>query len=644
MPCEIEGEDENDESKTFQQTGHFCPAHSLAAGQARRKNHANAVEICLAHISLKSLCPSVRRCKHKNQTIMALSVKLPFAGLFRRFFGPAEITLAAAANAAAAASPMANPFPPAPAVARSAAKALPSTHHLPVSENEIEIPLATVVSGLPLELRAKIMSAPSARATIRLQAEKILSQLSTGTVKISFGELRQLAPGLIANSGGEHDSRTVNLPLQEILARINPALLARRPVKTISVADDIAGPFADRGHGINFTSHPLKATAAPPTAGAILESVGRVSPRADVSQDVLAAREDARPTTSNIHTSLPAAPSQNNFEAPPLEASAPIAFTPRAIMPAPSVPLENSRFTAPVGNDTNHFTAHQPVRTVPNAMLVSLASLAENWPVELKNELSQPPFVNANVSLPAEIIEAGLKRGRVTMTWKQIRTLVAVNSPASANDARELQLPLKIVAPLFLAAKKNNFPAQTKVMVKSEIPDLFFGFPQPAAAPAIPGLPTLPKPQPNSQDTNYFTPGVQSQAVATEVHAEVSLQTDFSSRQATPKEVVARARALPGVAGAVVALPDGLRVASEVPTELNADTLAAFLPQIFERVNQSTRELRLGALNNVSFTVGDVPWKIFRVNSVYFAAFGRAGESLPSAQLVQLASQIDRKK
>ena len=116
------------------------------------------------------------------------------------------------------------------------------------------------------------------------------------------------------------------------------------------------------------------------------------------------------------------------------------------------------------------------------------------------------------------------------------------------------------------------------------------------------------------------------------------------SRQAHPKEVVLRAVALPGVAGSVVAMQDGLRVASQTPAELNADTLAAFLPQIFERVNQSTRELRMGALNNVNFTVGNVPWKIFRVNSVYFAAFGRAGEQLPSGQLAQLAADLDRKK
>jgi predicted regulator of Ras-like GTPase activity (Roadblock/LC7/MglB family) len=98
------------------------------------------------------------------------------------------------------------------------------------------------------------------------------------------------------------------------------------------------------------------------------------------------------------------------------------------------------------------------------------------------------------------------------------------------------------------------------------------------------------------------------------------------------------------VAGAVVAMQDGLRVASQVPAELNGDMLAAFLPQIFDRVNQSTRELRMGALNNITFTVGNVPWKIFQVNALYFAAFGRAGEPLPSAQLAQLAAELDRKK
>ena len=64
---------------------------------------------------------------------------------------------------------------------------------------------------------------------------------------------------------------------------------------------------------------------------------------------------------------------------------------------------------------------------------------------------------------------------------------------------------------------------------------------------------------------------------------------------------------------------------------MNADTIAAFLPQIFGRVSQCTRELRLGDLNNLNFTVGNVPWKIYRVGAIYFAVFGRAGEPLPTS-------------
>jgi predicted regulator of Ras-like GTPase activity (Roadblock/LC7/MglB family) len=114
------------------------------------------------------------------------------------------------------------------------------------------------------------------------------------------------------------------------------------------------------------------------------------------------------------------------------------------------------------------------------------------------------------------------------------------------------------------------------------------------------------------------------------------------SRGATPREIVARALTLPGVAGAVVALYDGLMIAGQVPPDLNADTVAAFLPLIFARTGQSTEELHMGELNNLSFTVGNVSWKIFRVNAVYLAVFGRAGEVLPTT-LAALAGQLDRK-
>src|SRR5208282_3294529 len=128
-----------------------------------------------------------------------------------------------------------------------------------------------------------------------------------------------------------------------------------------------------------------------------------------------------------------------------------------------------------------------------------------------------------------------------------------------------------------------------------------------------------------------------------EIKQPTSLGTKFVAKYATPNEVVSRAAALEGVSGALIALPDGLMVASQLSPDLNADTLAAFLPHIFGKVSQCTKELRMGELNNLNFTVGNVPWKIFRVNAIFFAAFGHAGQPLPTAQLAALANELDHK-
>jgi hypothetical protein len=51
----------------------------------------------------------------------------------------------------------------------------------------------------------------------------------------------------------------------------------------------------------------------------------------------------------------------------------------------------------------------------------------------------------------------------------------------------------------------------------------------------------------------------------------------------------------------------------------------------------------MGDLNNLNFTVSNVPWKIFRVGAIFFAAFGNPGEAMPSVQLAGLAAELDRK-
>jgi predicted regulator of Ras-like GTPase activity (Roadblock/LC7/MglB family) len=522
--------------------------------------------------------------------------------------------------------------------------------------NELELPLQPILASLPLDLRAKVVQAPVTGAVLLISVEKVLSQLANGAVKITFGELRAAVPSFFVNSGGQFDSRPVTLPLNEILARLNPTLLSRRAAqKQIEVADDIAGPFAGRGQGVTFTATPLKnvppSSPAPsqPTASSTSFTPRWTSP---------AAKNDDAPSHGNGNGN------GNGKNGNGVHANG---------RPAPSASAKRPAFSAASLHPTTPPVTPPPA-AVPEELQLTisapLAALSENWPDALKLEIVRSDLSRSQIELPLNLIEPGLKRGRITFLWRNLRALVRPTPPAvSGNDSLEIELPLKIITPLFFARQKTAAKSPPKLSVTREIPDLFFGFPQPQEPSQSPPQKSSPETQfrmqpqlettapeagrlvssltPKQVDTNFYSAAGLAETAKTEAveyKRPSSAGTDFTSRQMTPKEVVTNAMALPGVAGVVIALPDGLLVASQVPAELSADTLAAFLPQIFERVSQSTKELRMGALNNVSFTVGNVPWKIFRVNAVYFTAFGRAGESLPTAQLAQLAIQLDRKK
>lgn len=556
---------------------------------------------------------------------------------------------------------------------------------MPPGENEIALPLAPIIAGLPMDLRAKIMTVPPADAAINVPIETIVTQLAFGAVKISFGELRQMTTGVFANSGGELDSKQVTLPLNEILARINPALLGRRSGNKVDVSEDISGPFNNRCQGVVFTAQPLKPQtprSTPPPAAPAEPASPFVSRREDpLPSAPIAFRPPSgmgypKPPANGINGAKrsngtngshgPGGPNGNGTVNR-------VPFPPSPAFQVPPKPPTPKLSTAPAPVPPTPVPAQAVPRPEPAqpTIFASLCDLSENWPEEVRDEITRSNLANVSVPLAGNLVDAGLKRGRLTMAWKDLRILARPSSSASPNDGLELELPLKVVAPLFLAARQKHPQARKTTNVSSEIPNLFFGFPQavPEPAPKMRTPTTLPPPKTSSPsprplaqpsgipkpaenrngegNTNFFVWGDEGETPRLEEseYAPPAVpQTDFTSRRALPRDVVAEAVKLPGVSGAVVALPDGLRVASEVIPGLNPDTLAAFIPQIYERMNQSTRELRMGVLNNIAFTVGNVPWKIFRVNSVYFAAFGQAGTSLPTAQLAQLAGELDRKK
>ena len=246
----------------------------------------------------------------------------------------------------------------------------------------------------------------------------------------------------------------------------------------------------------------------------------------------------------------------------------------------------------------------------------------------------------------ASLSSSVLRQARIAFSWKTLRSWIrpAVLPAVSAHDGLVLELPLKIVAPLFLARQREAAKPQQKVAIDEDIPNLFFGFPQPE--PVQTAVPSSQPAPAETVDSNFYVWDDSTEMVRvdeSEFKRGPGPGTRFVAKYATPNEVVSRASALDGVAGALIALPDGLMVANRLPADVNGDTLAAFLPQIFGKLSQSTKELRMGELNNLNFTVGNVPWKIFRVNAIFFAAFGRMGHPLPTSQLAALAAELDHK-
>jgi predicted regulator of Ras-like GTPase activity (Roadblock/LC7/MglB family) len=684
------------------------------------------------------------------------------------------------------------------------------------SLNGLQLPLPSIIALLPMDLRAKLMQTPPASAFVSIPVEKILSQLANGSVKITFGELRTALPGLFVSSGTENDVRQIALPLKEIISRINPTLLSRRAMKKVGVADDITGPFVTQAQGISFTSSqvPTKTGPVPPakTPEPVSAQVAQQSiapppafvpkvkvtaprstpvapdhiapaagdfnsaPQIPVENSILvplAALADGWPDAIKMElvqtglmsaqAGLPAALIESGLKggrvtitwknlrlmirpkpAPvsvhdgvkielPLKILAPLYFSSQkaagqlrqkvsvsaeipdlfygskqaeatispipapASAPAPataakpwsdlfiapsSPKIETTATIAPALIPAPALASAAPVVPVPSTLVkpvfsappaapvapaaseqkiisAPLAALSEKWPDALRLEIQQWNLADAQVALPLDAVAPAMKRGRVTFAWRDLRSWIRPTPPAteSVHDNAELELPLKVIAPLFLERQTSPARPQSRLTLDKSIPNSFFGFPSaemeaPVTAPAAepvpePARPALKPVDARLSETNYYVWGDDSDTPridASEYKRPQTPATDFTSRHANPKEIVARTIVLPGVAGVVVALYDGLMIAGQVPPDLNADTVAAFLPQIFDRVAQCTRELRMGALNNLKFTVGNVPWHIFRVNAVYFAAFGQAGGSLPTAQLTSLAGELDRKK
>jgi predicted regulator of Ras-like GTPase activity (Roadblock/LC7/MglB family) len=271
---------------------------------------------------------------------------------------------------------------------------------------------------------------------------------------------------------------------------------------------------------------------------------------------------------------------------------------------------------------------------VAEAIVTTIGALCEAWPEAIRQEIEKTGANDASVCLPLNRLETAMKTGRVLFAWGELIDWLAVPPAApSPHRGTQVELPLKVIAPLFMA--KHRGSAQKKISLGDNVPDLFVGLAKPAAAP-----PAAETKMPAE------TPKVPELEVAQSPGAEDVLGRIFgqpSKGEWSLQEIVQEVNRLPGVAYGLLATADGLLVAGQAPAPLNASTLAAFLPQIFGRAAHYAGEARLGALEALTLTVGQAPHRIIKAGTLYLAVVGRPGESLPEAALHSIAGQLARR-
>jgi len=505
----------------------------------------------------------------------------------------------------------------------------------------VELPLAVIVPTLATEIRIRFRPMDFDRIMVRIPIDNILPQLSRGSITMPFADLYKALPQAFQPEyRGETSTELISLPLGEILSRIDSKLVRRRnSPKKLEVPMDIRSPFeleeetpAPQPEQPNPVSSPdqertMAVTSSPGSNGAPTSATVASAASSPAASSPLVLIPSQAPETQNGSDQSAPSPTNGSSIEP--------------VRPAGSSGLPK------LIDLVNEAHRTDDARADASLLVVALWPLMTAWPPALQREIQQSCPPDAQVALPLDFVAPALKNGRVTVRWGVLRPWLRPIQPSmvSAHDQTELELPLKLIAPLCLARLKSTKQPRRKVELDESIPSVFTDLAAPASAPLVNPPSAAPASLPPKLPKERIEPqenGTTTACLLPESHIHEP-QPKPLTKSNLPHEIVFRATALEGVTGAIIALSDGLVVASRLPEDFEEGVIAAFLPQIFSRLAQCTNELRLGPLSQLTFKAGGIPWNIFRTHDIFFAAFGRAGESMPTDKLANLAEQLQRK-
>jgi len=561
----------------------------------------------------------------------------------------------------------------------------------PASGNTVQIALTSIAAGLPEAISHKVPAHPEQFVAIPI--EKILPQLAQGQVVLTAAELRECAPDYFSALAG-HDDVPIALPLGDIVKQLSPQHFARRYQQRVEVPEEVRPIFTPGANGTpavkpavatpqaapapvfraptvtttaNAPANPAPAAHAPATPHAPAGKIS-MSAHALASLNAVAPAVAPRPAASASATPAPAA-------TPHLAAPVTIPSTVPRTTPAPAPKKTSLSVPKPTGH-----------------LAVPLASVCKEWIQEVRAQLVDVDVENSKIMVPLELLEPAMKSGKVLFDWEEVAAWIQpplAIPPTKKVGEMSVDLPLRVLAPLFMS--QHRLGAQQRVAVDENIPDLFGGgngpgsmesqivstpnAPAPApsaptpvipvrniapAQPAIPATPTMhvptPAPTPKLEMAApvVFTPPtpvaptpvistpVAPAPVAAPVADEISVENIIGNGTGhfSVKEIIANVAKLPGISGAMLAMNDGLLVTSQTPANVKAETVAAFLPQMFGRMNQYTKELALGSLQQLTLGVADGQWHVIKLDVIYFAVLGKHGASLPLNTLAQVAAEL----
>lgn len=578
-----------------------------------------------------------------------------------------------------------------PAVKASVRPATLNSALHPTRPGCVNVTLGAIEPSLPEPLRHKIAGALHEMVPVPL--EQVVPQLQRGSVALTVRQLRICAPELLASLNG-HDDIAIALPLSEIVPQLDKACFNRRePLKRWQVPDEVGSIFTPTSDGAAVAINTQLGDATPKAPAAQAPKPLAAKPDSIVPKPVATPKPATAapvpaprvaPTAIAPEPAAAAAPQPETKISLSMDALASLAAARPAAAPAPAKPpaaanpaaslkstLHVATETAPIPAAVAAPAAPAPVAPVPTTapaqrpaapaipLSLALQKLFDFLPQEVRVELADIDVPGATLGVPIQLVEAGLKSGRVMFTWNDLANWLQpplLRPPSRSAGELLVELPLKVIAPAFMAHHRNG-GAQKKADLDESIPDLF----QSGNGQGDSGATVKPAPAPRMSSPATASAPSAASSPAPAPAAPAAAPAPFPARAAaasplpglndvvgpqgqrySPKQILQNVSRLPGVGGGLVAMADGLLVASALPAGAKSDTVAAFLPQMFGRMSQYTKELGLGALQSMVLHVEGGCWHVFKQPNIYFAVCGKGNEAMPLNLLTEIAAELSK--